>query len=297
MKLALGTVQSGGRFSFYPDADKNAFKAVVREALKRSITSFDTAYSYEDAETILASVFREQHAEREKLEITDKILPIPTLKEKTETSLRRLNTEYIDNLLIHWPDSDESALYRAMRTLEVLREEGKILHMGVSNFPLKLVKRISQDFEIEILERPVSLLWTRELEETLLFSKGRIKVAGYAPLCFGLLSGKYRSREALSDRRRNLPFFNTPSYLPLLDKLNRIAEQHSTSGAATALAWARQSGADMIIFGARNTEQLDIITASGFTLGEEEKNELDILAAEIDREIMADSPYGHGWRS
>lgn len=297
MKLVLGTVQSGGRFSYYPDADKAAFKAVVREALKRGITSFDTAYSYVDAETILASVFKEQHAEREKLEITDKILPIPTLKEKAETSLRRLDTDYIDNLLIHWPDNDSESLYKAMRTLEVLKEEGKILHIGVSNFPLELLKKVACDFEIEMLERPVSLLWTRELEETLLFSNGRIKVAGYAPLCFGLLSGKYRTRESLSDKRSTLPFFAAPSYIPLLEKLSAIASVHNTDPAHIALAWALGSGTDMTIFGARSIAQLDIISASDITLTEEEKKELDLISLIVDSEVKADSPYGHGWKS
>lgn len=297
MKLALGTVQSGGRFSFYPEADKNAFKAVVRQALKRGITSFDTAYSYEDAETILSSVFKEQHIERESIEITDKILPVPTLYDKAEISLRRLNTDYIDNMLIHWPDNDENTLYRALRTLEELKEEGKILHIGVSNFPLELLRKISSDFEIEMIERPVSLLWIRDLEETLLFSKGRIKVAGYAPLCFGLLSGNYRDRDSLSDRRRELPFLSAPSYLPLLDRISSIAAAHNTDSAHIALAWALCSGADMIVFGARNMAQLDIISASEIALTKEEEEDLDLLASIMDSEIRTDSPYGHGWRS
>lgn len=297
MKLALGTVQSGGRFSFYPEADKNAFKAVVREALKRGITSFDTAYSYADAETILASVFKEQHIEREKLEITDKILPIPTLKEKAETSLRRLNTEYIDNLLIHWPDNDDENLYRALKTLEKLKEEEKILHLGISNFPLGLLRKAAADFEIEMLERPLSLLWTRELEETILFSDGRIRVAGYAPLCFGLLSGKYRRRESLLDKRSSLPFFDAPSYLPLLDKLEVIAERHNTDSAHIALSWALGTKADMIIFGVRNIKQLDILSAADIALTKAERNELNLLAVMIDSEVDANSPYGHEWRS
>lgn len=297
MKLALGTVQSGGRFSFYPDSDKLAFKAVVREALKCGITSFDTAYSYEDAETILSSVFREQHIARESVEITDKILPLPTLKEKAETSLRRLGTEYIDNLLIHWPGENERALYIALKTLESLKEEQKLLHMGVSNFSLELLEKISQDFEIDILERPLSLLWTRDIEETLAFSKARMRIAGYAPLCFGLLSGKYRTNSALSDNRKNLPFFSAPSYLPLLDALGTIAAAHETTSAVIALAWSLSTPIYMIIFGARTKEQLAALMKSReITLSQEEKETLAILSEKINTEIAADNPYGHSWR-
>ena len=252
MKLALGTLQSGGPFSFYPDADKTAFKSVIREALKNGITTFDSAYSYSDAETILSSVLKEQHVDREDVEIIDKVLPLPSLERKVETSLRRLNSSYIDDLLIHWPPEEDKELYIALKTLEKLKEEEKILHIGVSNFSLSLIKKISLDFEIELIERPYSLLWTRDAEETLLVAKGRMRCAFYAPLCFGLLSGRYRKREDLKDKRSSLPFFSAPSYLPLLDTLNSLSTKYSVPPVVLSLAFALNSKADIVIVGARD---------------------------------------------
>lgn len=282
--IGLGTIQSGGRFCSY-GAERSEWKKVLRLALRSGITAFDTAYTYQDAETILSSVVREQHIERERLEITDKVMPLPTLKEKAEASLRRLGFDYIDYLLLHWP-AEERQLFRALTELEKLKEEEKALHIGVSNFPMQLLREVSSDFEIEALENPLSLIWTRELDEMLSFRKERgIKLFGYGPLGFGILTG----------RSRGMWCEGTAELSALLEEIGNIASEHGISRAVVALSWSLQSGADTIFTGASTTAQLDELLRE-FTLTGEEYSALRVLADKVTALNNSDNPYAHEWK-
>ena len=59
--IGLGLVQAGGPMSFYPDRDPAEFRSVVRKAVKIGVRSFDSAYTYPEADAILASVLKERH--------------------------------------------------------------------------------------------------------------------------------------------------------------------------------------------------------------------------------------------
>ena len=97
-ELGLGTLQAGDR-SFFRNTDPNEYRKVLRAALKRGISHFDTAYTYREAETLLGALIKESKRDRETIYLTDKIMPVPTLERKAETALKRLGTEYIDTLL------------------------------------------------------------------------------------------------------------------------------------------------------------------------------------------------------
>lgn len=282
--IGLGTIQSGGRFCQYP-ARREEWKRVLRLALRSGITMFDTAYSYQDAETQLSAVIREQHIEREKLEIIDKVMPLPTLQEKAETSLRRLGFDYIDYLLLHWPAEDRQ-LFRALRTLEKLKSEEKALHIGVSNFPLSLLKEVSEDFEVEAVENPVSLIWTRELDEITRFKDERnMKLFGYGPLGFGILAG----------RKRGMWCEGTDELTALLEETDRIAKAHSVSRAVVALSWSEASGVDAVLTGASTTAQLEELLGR-ITLTAEEQSALRTLADKVTALNNSDNPYSHDWK-
>lgn len=293
MKAALGTIQSGGKFSFYPPST-NEYKKTIRASLSAGVDTFESAYVYENAETMLASVLREQRVERERITLIDKVMPAPSLKEKAETSLKRLKSDYIDYLLLHWPTGDEKLLFSSLRTLEKLKNEEKCHQIGVSNFPLNLLEKLSYDFELSALERPLSLLWTKELEETLRFCKAKeIKLLGYGPLGFGLLSGKYKSREELKDGRANLPVWNDTNFYPLLQALSAISLKKHAMPAQIAFSWALSKPVDHIIFGSRSVSQLEMLLSSP-ELTKEELSNLDEISSKL--EMPGDNPYGHRWR-
>ena len=220
--LGLGLVQAGGKLSYFNNTDPKAYKDIIRKAIRDGLRSFDSAYTYQNADELLSSVIKEQHIQREDYDITTKIMPLPTFKKKAEVCLKRLNVDFLDTLLIHWQTQDEALLFSTLKTLEALKEEKKCINIGVSNFPFTLLAKISRDFEINVLERAYSLIWTKEIDEAKLLG---IKLYCYAPLGEGLLSGKYRRPEDLNDNRKQLWVFRYPLvYNQLLDKVSQIAK-------------------------------------------------------------------------
>ncbi len=282
--------------SFYPDRDPAEFRTVLRKAVRMGIRSFDSAYTYPDADTVLSSVLRERHIPREEWDITEKVMCVPTFRRKAETCLRRLNSDYIDTLLIHWPTHDGKLLFSTLKELETLKKEGKCLRTGVSNFPSSLLREVSSDFEINVTERPFSLLWTKDHRESAAIAKERgISMYAYAPLGFGLLSGKYCTADSLSDDRKRLwVFSHLREYHALLDEVKRISELHQCTPCDTALAFASSFGYEKVFAGASMESQLDIFTRS-VTLEEEELAELYLRAEELSALSESDNMYGHRW--
>ena len=91
-----------GDGSFHNKLSPKDSKSLIKAAIRDGITSFDTAFSYKEADSMLYSALKEAGCQRESIELISKIMPVPTLERKAEAVLRRLNTEYIDILLIHW---------------------------------------------------------------------------------------------------------------------------------------------------------------------------------------------------
>ncbi|MBO5770969.1 MAG: aldo/keto reductase, partial [Spirochaetales bacterium] len=79
-----------GEGSFHELLSPEESKAIIRRALDSQITSFDTAFSYKNADNYLASVLRERNIARENVEIITKVMAVPTLEKKFDTSLKRL---------------------------------------------------------------------------------------------------------------------------------------------------------------------------------------------------------------
>ena len=98
--LGLGLVQAGGKLSYFNNTDPKAYKDIIRKAIRDGLRSFDSAYTYQNADELLSSVIKEQHIQREDYDITTKIMPIPTFKKKAEVCLKRLNVDFLDTLLI-----------------------------------------------------------------------------------------------------------------------------------------------------------------------------------------------------
>ncbi len=242
---------------------------------------------------MLSAILKEQQIHREEVFLIDKIMPLPSLIKKAETSLKRLNTEYIDTLMLHWPTGDEKLLFESLKNLEKLKNEEKTKEIGVSNFPIPLIKQIRKDFEITALERPVSLLWTKDLEETL---KQGVKVYGYAPLGFGLLSGKYLKKEDLTDGRRELWCLGSPEYLSLITELKRIAKEKDTQMVNIALSWALNQNVSGIIVGARKKKQLEELESYP-PLSNEDMICLQEKAEKLSSTALSDNPYDHRWQN
>ena len=118
----------------------------MRSALELGYTHIDTAemYAAGHAEELIGQVIREMHVKRESLFITSKVMPehlaYDQVLRSCEASLRRLQMDYLDLYLIHWP-SVGTKLEETFWALNQLVKDGKVKHLGVSNFDVKLLKQ------------------------------------------------------------------------------------------------------------------------------------------------------------
>ena len=158
-KIGFGTWNIGGGMS--PDRSKDArsLKA-LHSALELGYTHFDTAEMYASghSEELLGQVVRESDIPRNSLFITSKVsashLQYGDLLNSFESSLRHLGMGYLDLYLIHWP-SNSIPLNETFRALNQLVREGRVRHVGVSNFDVKLMKQAQAESEAPIFTNQV----------------------------------------------------------------------------------------------------------------------------------------------
>ena len=219
-KIGFGMWKIGG--DSYPDISLDARSmTALRTALQVGYTHFDTAESYASghSEELLGRAIREMNAERAKLFLTTKISPEHLAYEQVfrscEGSLRRIGVEYVDLYLIHWPPRSDMNLEESFRALNKLVRDGKVKHLGVSNFNLKLLKKAQSLSESPIFTNqvPYRLPDRTYVENGVLeyCQQNDILVTAYSPVKF-----------------RNLPVNKT---------LREIAEAHSATPYQIALAW------------------------------------------------------------
>jgi len=114
----------------------------VEHAIQAGYRHIDTAEIYENEESVGEGI-RAAGVRREELFITTKAwmddLSPSGVRKSLEGSLRRLNTDYVDLWLIHWPNP-AFPLEETLRAMMQLREAGRVHHIGVSNFPVALVE-------------------------------------------------------------------------------------------------------------------------------------------------------------
>ncbi|MGH0052531.1 MAG: aldo/keto reductase [Sphaerochaetaceae bacterium] len=300
--LALGSWQFGPSHGFWTGQTTQESLFTIRTALKVGLFHFDTAPAYGNglAEQLLGSVLS-QAANRESILIDTKFMPKqPNLIERdVQKSLNRLKSPYIDTLYLHWPNS-KLDMRPILQSAVQLIEQGTVRHLGLSNTPLSLLDTLLQEFPIEFLQIPCSLVWTRGLEDYKQYAQEQnISLVGYSPLGLGLLSGRYRKKP--EDSRGNLYVFKDTAitiYHELLALLASLAEKKPCSMAQIALAWARSQDFATILVGARNPEQLKaLMETDTINLDEEEKRGLDEMAERLNACAPQswDNLFGHRW--
>ncbi len=218
-KIGFGTWRVGGETSPDPTTDSPSMTA-LRSALEVGYTHFDTAeyYSGGHAEELLGRAVRETKTRREDLFITSKVSPehldYDNVLKSCESSLRRLGMETIDLYLIHWPRVGMN-LEEAFRALNKLVRDGKVRHLGVSNFKLKLLKQAQSYSETPILtdQVPYSLPNHDYVENGVIeyCQQNDILVTAYSPVKFRSI----RVNKILGD----------------------VAKTHSSTPFQIALAW------------------------------------------------------------
>jgi aryl-alcohol dehydrogenase-like predicted oxidoreductase len=216
------------------------------------------------------------------------VLKKDSVKRECEESLRRLQTDVIDLYQIHWPNPEED-IEEGWEALAELKEEGKVRHIGVSNFDVSQMERTQKIAPVETLQPPYNML-NRGIEEEILpyCAEQDIGVIVYSPMRSGLLTGKMTRERVRSlpsnDWRRNSSDFQEPRLsknLELVKLLEKIGREHGSSPGEVAIAWTlRHPAVTAAIVGGRRPDQVDgIIGAAGFRLG---AYELDRIEAFLD---------------
>jgi diketogulonate reductase-like aldo/keto reductase len=158
-KIGFGTWKIGGGSYADPKLDPVSL-AALRSALETGYTHFDTAETYANghAEELLGRAIREAGVRREALFITSKVQPAHLKYEQVlkscDASLHRLGTDYLNLYLIHWPRAG-GKYEETFRALNKLVRDGKVKHLGVSNFNLKLLKQAQALSETPLLTNQV----------------------------------------------------------------------------------------------------------------------------------------------
>ena len=176
-----------------------------------------------------------------------------------EESLKRLGTDYVDLLQLHWPDAT-TPIDETMEALNTLIREGKIRAAGVSNYSLAQVQEAANTIQLASNQVSYSML-NRSIEQELVpYSiEHKIGIIAYSPLERGLLTGKYFRDAALkADDHRNGYFgqFSADKVKAFLDSITPLAESKKASLAQLVLRWTTlQPGITIVLAGARNAEQ------------------------------------------
>src|SRR5260370_193323 len=181
-----------------------------------------------------------------------------SIRREAESSLRRLSLDTIDLYQIHWPawsGNPESAspgsIEEAVGALAKLQAEGKVRHIGVSNFNAQQMQRALSVAPIASLQPPYSLLATDVQSSILPFAlEHQIGVIVYSPMASGLLSGSMTRQRIAGlpedDWRKHSPNFQEPLLsrnLRLVETLRAIGRRHNATPGEVAIAWTLRNPA------------------------------------------------------
>jgi aryl-alcohol dehydrogenase-like predicted oxidoreductase len=291
----------GWEFAWGSQDDRQSI-AAIREALGAGINWIDTAavYGLGHSEEVVARaldgmgnrpyVFSKcSMIWDERRQIGHSLKP-DSIRRECEASLRRLRVETIDLYQVHWPDPDED-IEVGWATMAALKKEGKVRHIGVSNFNVAQMKRAQAIAPITSLQPRYSLLH-REIEEEILpfTARENIGVIAYSPMASGLLTGAM-SRERIErlpadDWRRSNRDFQEPLLsrnLRLVSALRTIGARHGRTPAEVAIAWAlRKPVVTAAIVGARGPEQVrGVVGAAEFHLSPREQAEIEAFLTRV----------------
>jgi aryl-alcohol dehydrogenase-like predicted oxidoreductase len=252
---AIGLGCMGMSFGYGPPADKQEMIALLRAAVERGVTFFDTAEMYgpftnEELVGEALAPLREQVmlATKFGFKIGQKGEQIGLdsrpehIKEVAEGSLKRLGTDVIDLFYQHRVDPNVP-IEDVAGAVKDLIQEGKVKHFGLSEPGVQTIRRAHAVQPVTAVQNEYSLWWRKPEEEVLpALEELGIGFVPFSPLGRGFLTGKVNENTTFdsSDLRNTLPRF-TPearkANQALVDLLGAIAKRRKATSAQIALAW------------------------------------------------------------
>ena len=283
----------------YGSFDDNEVVRAVHASIDMGVTLFDTAavYGWGEGEKLLG---RALEGKREDVVIVSKA-GIPwdeegggrrrdssreSLEKSLNESLTRLQTDYLDLFLIHWPDESRT-MSEPMEAFAEFQKQGKIRYGGVSNFSPQQMADCLDVFPIVTNQVGYHLFDQRPEPEIFPFcADNGMGIMAYGSLAHGLLTGTMTPETTFEedDWRRSLMAFGQPIFKGqnFLDNLNKVdtlkdmAADRGFSVAQLALAWvASQPTVSVALVGTRKPEEMEEnVAAADWELSASERDEI-----------------------
>lgn len=310
--MGIGCWSYGGGDYWGPQAQSDV-TAVANAALDAGINFFDTAEGYNSgrSEEALAVALK---GRRPEAVIGTKIsTPDPaTIRERCEASLSRLQTDYVDIYMIHWPH-DEFAIEESMAELTRLQEDGLIRAIGVSNFGVEqLTAALNTGASIAVNQLCYNLL-SRAIEPELLpfCQQNNVGILGYMPLLQGILTGQYKRADEIPPVHSRFRHFRADranashdeegaeeELFETLEAIRGIAEAEQVPMSRLAIAWAMaRPGITCMLVGTRNVSELEQnLHAVAYSPAAEVIESLDRITAPLLEKLGANPDYFTGGR-
>jgi len=287
--------------SYGPAPDKHELIALIRSAVERGVTFFDTAEVYGPftneelvgealapvrEQVVIATKFGFQFDAGERQ--TGLNSRPEHIRQVVEGSLRRLGVETIDLYYQHRVDPDVP-IEEVAGAVKDLIQEGKVKHFGLSEAAAQTIRRAHAVQPVTAVQSEYSLWWRRPEEEVLpTLEELGIGFVPYSPLGKGFLAGKIDENAAFAsnDIRSTIPRF-TPearrANQALVDLLGEIAERKQATPAQIALAWLLAQKLWIVpIPGTRRLERLEEnIGAAAIELTSDDLREVESAASQI----------------
>jgi len=297
--LSLGSMQFGKAMNM-GQLGQEETSAMIQFALDRGINFIDTAdvYSGGESETLIGNAIK---GIREELVLATKVrLPMSdtnfnrsgstrvNIMRGVESSLKRLQTDYIDLYQLHGWDSN-TPLEETLRAMDDLVRQGKVRYIGMSNYlswqaatavgvqeQLNLEKFVTAQMYYSLVGRELEYEFTSWAEYS------GVGILVWSTLAGGFLSGKYRLGDKAEPGTRfaeagQFVMFDQARAERVLGVLETVADRHGVSMARVAIAWTMSRPAvSSVIIAARSLKHLDDnIAAADLELTEEDFAELD----------------------
>jgi len=273
---ALGLGCMGMSYGYGPAGDKQEMISLLRQAVERGVTFFDTAEVYGPFKNeelvgealaplrdhvVIATKFGFKISPKgEQIGVDSRPSHI---REVVDASLKRLQIDTIDLLYQHRVDT-EVPIEDVAGTVKQLIQEGKVKHFGLSEAGVQTIRRAHAVQPVTALQSEYSLWWRRPEDETFaVLEELGIGFVPFSPLGRGFLTGKIDENTSFdkSDFRNTVPRFAADARKAnqaVVDLLREIAERKNATPAQIALAWLLAQKPWIVpIPGTRKPERLD----------------------------------------
>lgn len=295
---ALGLGCMSMSHGYGPPADRQQMIALIRTAVERGVTLFDTAEVYgaftneelvgealapHRRDVVIATKFGFKIVDGKQAGLDSRPEHI---REVAEASLKRLKTDVIDLFYQHRVDPNVP-IEEVAGTVKELIRAGKVRHFGLSEASVDTIRRAHAVQPVSALQSEYSLWW-REPEAQVLPTLEELGIGfvPFSPLGRGFLTGKIDENTALdsADFRRNVPRFEPEARKankPLIDQLTAFAARKQATTAQLALAWLLARKPWIVpIPGTTKLHRLDEnLRAASIELSAEDLQEIDGITA------------------